>query len=149
LTAARRSCINGGMPAAPKPAATKQPAATKPEPARLAQLTREAITIVQTALVLWICDRSAHAPASLLDVTFGRTRNEALALWPVVTALQSYASLRRVVFVEEDRPALVELFHRAYLEAPAIRQNLIRAAVELPWADACEAISRELHSLDE
>lgn len=136
--------LNTTTPTPPK----SKPASTPPAPPRLDQLpprsVAELASIVCTALVLWICERSQYAPPSLCDVTIGVTKSEALAEWPVEAAVKSWASVRRAVFVGEDRPELVTLLARAWNLEPEQRLRLLKHATELPWAQACEAIARDL-----
>ena len=139
-------------PNTPTPTPPKsKPASTPPAPPKLDQLpprsVAELASIVCTALVLWICERSPYAPPRphrpWRAVTIGVTKSEALAEWPVEAAVKSWASVRRAVFVEDDRPELVTLLARTWNLEAEQRLRLLKHATELPWAQACEAIARD------
>ncbi len=120
-----------------------EPAARPPVAPKLDQPS-VAWQIRFVALVLWVCERAPAAPLWLADLTIGGTKNHALEEWPAEIAHRAFASVRRVTFVEEDRPALIEVLARAHNISDEQRCKLLRAAAELPWEEAIESIQRTL-----
>lgn len=132
-------------PAAAAAPASRTPVAPKlDQPIRFTGQQAVAWQIRFVSIVLWVCERAQHAPLWLADLTIGATKNQALEEWPAEVAQRAYAAVRRVTFIEEDRPALIEVLARAHNLTDEQRCKLLRAASELPWEEAIESIQRTL-----